>query len=274
MWGQSIALRTSVAPSAGPQPQPQPQPDSHDSRANAVPAADAIEAPVAVLIHGLGVSHRYFRRLHRELSSTHTVVSLDLPGYGGLPRPPRALSVDDLAAMLIDLFDRRMLRPSLLVGHSMGTQIATEIARRRPDLARTLVLIGPVVNDRRPTVWHQGVDLARDTLLEPLDGNAIVFTDYLRAGPRWYAMELKEMLAYPLRDRLEGVSVPVLVLRGEHDPVGRADWCKRLLTSNSRATLVHVRHGRHLVQHRRAAACADAIRWHEAANIRDEKPVC
>jgi len=272
VWGHSIALRTSVSSSAGPQPQPQPQP--HDSRANAVPAAGTTEAPVAVLIHGLGVSHRYFRRLHRELSSTHTVVSLDLPGYGGLPRPPRALSVDDLAAMLIDLFDRRMLRPSLLVGHSMGTQIATEIARRRPDLARTLVLIGPVVNDRRPTAWQQGVDLARDTLREPLDGNVLVFTDYLRAGPRWYAMELKEMLAYPLRDRLATVSVPTLVLRGDRDPVGRADWSKRLLTSNSRATLVHVRRARHLVQHRRPAACADAIRWHETAHIRDQKPVC
>jgi pimeloyl-ACP methyl ester carboxylesterase len=175
--------------------------------------------------------------------------------------------------MLIDLFDRRMLRPTLLVGHSMGSEIATEIARRRPDLARTLVLIGPVVNDRRPTAWHQGVDLARDTLLEPLDGNAIVVADYLRAGPRWYAMELKEMLAYPLRDRLAGVAVPVLVLRGEHDPVGRADWCKRLLTSNSRATLVHIRRGRHLVQHSRAGACADAVRWHESAHDRDRKPI-
>ena len=42
--------------------------------------------PAIVMVHGIGTSHRYFSRLHRELESNGTVYPLDLPGFGGSPK--------------------------------------------------------------------------------------------------------------------------------------------------------------------------------------------
>ena len=43
--------------------------------------------PAVVLIHGIGVSHRYLRRLHGLLAETGDTYSIDLPGFGATPRP-------------------------------------------------------------------------------------------------------------------------------------------------------------------------------------------
>lgn len=44
-------------------------------------------APTYVLLHGIGMSHRYLARLHAELATDAEVHSIDLPGYAGLPKP-------------------------------------------------------------------------------------------------------------------------------------------------------------------------------------------
>src|SRR5690554_522591 len=80
-----------------------------------------------VLIHGIGVSARYFGPLVRELARTHRVLAPDLPGFGRSPRPREVLSIEDHAAVLAVLVTDhlgggRAGRP-VLVGHSMGVQV-------------------------------------------------------------------------------------------------------------------------------------------------------
>ena len=52
------------------------------------------DVPVFVLVHGIGASHGYFQRLQRELARTGDAHAVDLPGFGGLPRPdgPRSIA--------------------------------------------------------------------------------------------------------------------------------------------------------------------------------------
>src|SRR4051794_8431531 len=70
--------------------------------------------PTFVLVHGLGMSHRYLARLHASLARAGTVHSVDLPGFGGLRRPRRALPVEDLAIALAAALDRLRTGPSVL----------------------------------------------------------------------------------------------------------------------------------------------------------------
>ena len=45
--------------------------------------APASREPAIVLVHGIGVSHRYLSRLHNGLAAARrTVISIDLPGFG------------------------------------------------------------------------------------------------------------------------------------------------------------------------------------------------
>lgn len=202
-----------------------------------------------VLLHGIGVSHRYLRRLHRELALTRTVHSIDLPGFGGLPKPPIPLGVSEMSAAIATVLERVDATPAVLFGHSMGTQWAVELAVQHPSAATHLILIGPVTDDRHRTPLAQSIALAVDTLGEPIDGNAIVFSDYLKCGPRWYLRQLREMLSYPLEERIAEVIAPILIIRGERDAVVGLAWTRRLQGSAPTASLVVVPGHRHLVQH-------------------------
>src|SRR5688572_6308002 len=101
------------------------------------------EGPTFVLVHGIGVSHRYLSRLHERLSLSGTVHSIDLPGFGGLPKPERAPSVAEMAESIGELLTELGVAHAVLVGHSMGCQWVVELAAQRPDLARLVVIMGP-----------------------------------------------------------------------------------------------------------------------------------
>ena len=216
--------------------------------------------PSYVLLHGIGVSHRYLARLHLELAGAADVYSFDLPGFGGTPRPARQLQVADYAAFVASVLARSAVRNAVVVGHSMGTQFAVDLALKEPGQVAGAVLMGPVVEPGRKTVHQQGTALSRDAMFsESLSANAIVFSDYLRTGLRWYLTELPVMLAYQLESKLAGVTQPVLVLRGARDPVARRSWCERLSSVAPHGTLAEIPGQGHVLQHTAPESAARTI---------------
>lgn len=218
-----------------------------------------------VLMHGIGVSHRYLSRLHHQLAQTHEVYSIDLPGFGGLPKPAKSPTVTEMARALTRVLEEQQLQGAVLVGHSMGAQWAVEAAVQRPELVSGVVLIGPVADDRNRTFWSQSVALAFDTLGEPLDGNVLVFADYLRCGPRWYLAQLREMLSYPLEKRVGDLAAAPLIVRGGRDPIAGPEWSERLRAHAGAGPLVTVPGHRHLVHHSAPRAVYAAIMAFTAA---------
>lgn len=222
-------------------------------------AAEPGDPAAAVILHGIGVSHRYSDRLQEELSDTRLTLSFDLPGFAGTPRPPRPFSVADHAEVVAAALDARGLSGCTVIGHSMGAQFALELTLRRPDLVGALVLIGPVTDPARPAAWQQALDLAADTFCEPLSTNAIVTTDYLRTGVRWFFTELGPMLTYPTTEAVAAVQAPVLVVRGSRDPIARAPWCRELAAVAADGRLLEVRGHGHVVQRSAARTVAASI---------------
>jgi pimeloyl-ACP methyl ester carboxylesterase len=224
------------------------------------PAGPLPGRPAVVLIHGIGVSHRYLRRLHGLLAKTGDTYSIDLPGFGATPRPGHALPVADHATYILGALEQLGVREFVLVGHSMGSQFALEATLQQPGRVSQLVLMGPVVDSKRRSVLQQALALGWDSLFfESPSSNAIVFTDYLRCGPTWYLKTLRVMMDYPTEERISSVTAPILVLRGANDPVASADWCRRLAGRAGLARLVEIPGTGHVVQHNHAAEVAEAI---------------
>lgn len=214
-----------------------------------------------VLVHGIGASHRYLARLHAELARESEVHSIDLPGYGGVPKPHGDPDVATMAAALATVLDELGLSGAVVVGHSMGVQWVTELAILRPDLVHRVVLIGPVTDDRHPSLVAQAVALGRDTLGETPVVNATVFSDYLRCGPVYFLAQSRHMTSYRLDRRVALLPVPALVVRGGNDPIAGLDWCRRLRRRAPEGSrLVIVPGHRHVVQHTAAPAVASAVR--------------
>ena len=218
--------------------------------------------PTFVLVHGIGVSHRYLARLHDHLSASGTVHSIDLPGFGGLPKPAKTPGVADMAAAMGDLLSELGVEQAVLIGHSMGCQWVVELAAQRSDLAQCVILMGPVADSAHRSVLAQSVALALDTLGEPPAANVAVLMDYLRCGPIWYSKQLASMLRYRIEDRVRELTMPVLVLRGGKDPIAGLAWCRVLRDNAPAGRLVIVPGSHHVVQMSAPRAVASAILAH------------
>ena len=218
-----------------------------------------------VLVHGIGMSHRYMRRLHEALRLQATVVSVDMPGHGGVRRPDGDATVADMALALAEAVPAVPGVTTVWVGHSMGAQWVTELVgsshpgRRAGRPADGIVLIGPVADARRRSPLAHAARLGSDMLRESPLANAIVLGDYVRCGIPWYVAQLRHMLVYPIEARLSAVPVPVLVLRGSRDPIAVTEWCRLLADRAPDGRLIEIGSHAHMVQHGAARAVADCI---------------
>ncbi|MHA7240577.1 alpha/beta fold hydrolase [Arthrobacter sp. TMS1-12-1] len=233
----------------------------HTLRIRTTPGPETPVSPRSpyVLVHGLGMTHRYLDRLRAELAVDAVVHAVDLPGYGPDPRPRTPLGVEDHAALIVEALGALGIRSCTLVGHSMGVQFVTEAALQSPALAERVVLIGPVVDRLRRTVLQQAVSLAHDTFRESPSANRIVCRDYLQTGTRWYLRQLRPMMEYPLERAVERLQCPVLVVRGGRDPVARRRWCQELAARARNGALVEIPGQPHVVQHSAADRVAAEV---------------
>jgi pimeloyl-ACP methyl ester carboxylesterase len=203
-----------------------------------------------VLVHGIGMSPRYFDPLTSELAAEATVHALHLPGFGRTRRPNHSLSMEEFGRLCVQALRQLNAGPAIVVGHSMGCQVAAEMALAGPGTVRALVLLGPTTNSRERTAWQQGLRLAQDTFREPPRVNLTVFGDYARCGPRWYLANVPHMVGHRLEERLPLVQVPVLLVRGEHDPIAPRSWLAELAAAGGRVAAAEIPGAAHVVMFR------------------------
>jgi pimeloyl-ACP methyl ester carboxylesterase len=117
-----------------------------------------------VLLHGLTGTHEYFAPLAIRLSQTNRVIAPDLLGFGRSPWPDISYTVDEHLAALEQVLPKE---PFVLIGHSMGTLLALEFARRHPQRVTGLVLISPPsIQDRAALVKILKAESAVESLME------------------------------------------------------------------------------------------------------------
>ena len=216
--------------------------------------------PVYVLVHGIGMSHRSLEGLHAVLAENATVHTIDLPGFGGVPKPAGDLDVPTMAAAIGRVIDGLGATRVIAVGHSMGAQWVTELGVQRPDLVTHVVAIGPAADERHRTALGQGIALAVDSTRELPGTNAIVIADYIRCGLPWFVAQLRHMLAYPVEDRVDLLRMPLLVVRGGWDPVAGRRWSRQVRDRGGKAMLVEIPWRPHHAQRSAPRAVASAIR--------------
>jgi pimeloyl-ACP methyl ester carboxylesterase len=256
------------------------------------------KAPLIVLMHGFGASTFSWREVIQPLAEFGEVLAYDRPAFGLTERPtewrgenPYGFAgnfalLDDLVARFGD--GRRIL----LIGHSAGGQLAAEYARQRPTLETSLVLVDAAIlttgsgsggfgwflqlpqMQKLGPMLVAGIATSGDDLLEESYFNKAQLTQAVYDG---YHKPLKikgwEQAFYnftisprenELKENLGALTMPTLVMTGEHDTVVPASDAPLLRNQIPGSELEIIAKSAHLPQEEQPAAFIDAIAEHWA----------
>ncbi|PPG28963.1 alpha/beta hydrolase [Pseudoclavibacter sp. RFBG4] len=209
-----------------------------------------------VLIAGIGVASNYYENLAPGLGEFGPVHALDLPGFAGVPYPKRPMSIQRYAAVVGTVIDELGLEDPVLVGHSMGTQVVSELASQRPELS-TVVLIGPVTNPRERSLPKLAFRFLESSAREPFRVAMLATGAYLLCGFRWFSAVLPRMMRYRIEDVLPRIQAHTLLIRGEHDSLVPRQWLRDMERLLPRASTWEIEGAAHSVMYDHAKGVAE-----------------
>ena len=191
-----------------------------------------------LLLHGYGESLTTWRATFDAFAIGYRVLAIDLPGFGGSAKPDVPYSLQAMTERLSRFIDRWTTGPLVLVGHSMGGELAASLALARPDRVKLLVLIAPagyriglggiagsMTPGRARTI---GRYLALRSFITPIHDPAWLrepdsSAAYEQTGDSAYsraaARVLEDFDFVALRDRFRDLVQPTLLIWGGLDPV-------------------------------------------------------
>lgn len=195
---------------------------------------DAGATPM-ILLHGYGDSWFSFSRVLTPLARDAHVFALDLRGHGKTDKPKSGYRMRDLAADVIAFMDAKGIVRATIIGHSMGSLVAQEVALSAPKRVSHLVTIGGFMTGADLVGWKelaQAVAELPDPVPEAFARDFQISTVYTPVGDAFMDAAVSESLRLPARvwralatgmertSRAEALGksgIPTLVLRGEQD---------------------------------------------------------
>ncbi len=232
-----------------------------------------------VMLHGIASSSVTFDNVIPLIAARHRVIAIDLLGFGGSPVPDDAdYTIEQHVAAVARTVDSLRLRePFVLVGHSMGSLIASRFAATHSRVSR-LVLVSPPIYLAPGAIGSRFDRTAMGLYLRVYEYLRLNkdFTIWAAAGlsrlaPIKNLLEVSETNWRPfvlsLQNLIESqtsvsdlasVRVPVEVIYGSLDPFLTPSGIR--VVEQLRGVTVHrVDGGDHVIRHRMARVVATAI---------------
>ncbi|QIY99675.1 3-oxoadipate enol-lactonase [Streptomyces sp. S1D4-11] len=233
-------------------------------------------APPLLLGPSLGTSYALWDEVAPDLSATHRVVRWDLPGHGGSAPDligPGA-TVEDLAALVLDLADSLGVDRFAYAGVSLGGAVGLHLAVHHPERVSSLAVICSSAHFNGSKPWEERAELVRREGLAALAENANsrwftpgftvprLIEDQRNADPEAYAACCDALADFDLRDRLPEISAPTLLIAGRQDPATPPAHLREIADAVASATLVELPGASHLAPAQCPTAVLTALRAH------------
>ena len=108
-----------------------------------VPANVRIEGsgPPILFLHGFGAAIDWWDDVAPALAADHRVIRLDLIGHGGTEAPRTGYTIVRQAELASAILDKLGVERVTVVAHSMGGEVATALADRKPERIERMILI-------------------------------------------------------------------------------------------------------------------------------------
>jgi pimeloyl-ACP methyl ester carboxylesterase len=94
-----------------------------------------------VLLHGFLGSHAIWEEYTETLSTTYTILLIDLPGHGNSAVGGECTSMFDMASEVHDIMHNEHISSAHFCGHSMGGYVALALAHAYPEKVHSITLM-------------------------------------------------------------------------------------------------------------------------------------
>ena len=216
--------------------------------------------PAMTFVHGTGMDHTVWTLASRHFARYGlNILAVDLPAHGrsgGELKP----TIEDMADWVVQALDAAGQESTIMVGHSMGSLVAFDVAARYPDRVTSLAIgvtsmqmpVGNLLLDNAEKYNHLAKEMINYWSHSPsahLGGSQVPGTWMLgklirlleRAGPGVIYNDLLACEKYTEGlERSKNIQMPTLLILGEDDFMTPIKDAKVLAESipNSRTILI------------------------------------
>ena len=211
-----------------------------------------------IMIHGSLCRHHIWQN-QRPLADQAQLVLLDLPGHGKSDPLDGAITVSRLANTVAHVVEELMLGEVVPVGHSLGGAIAIQLALNHPNLIKGLILVGtgaklgvlPAILEGLQTDFQAAINLSIGQLgFAPKVESKIIKqikSECLSCDPRIGYLDFVACNDFDVRNRIQEIKAPTLVLVGNDDQLTPVKWSQFLVNHIPISTLQIIKDAGHFV---------------------------
>lgn len=208
--------------------------------------AERGRGPAILFLHGYTDSWRSYTPVLESLPEDVRALAVSQRGHGDSDRPPSGYRIADLAADAASLLDAAGIEEATVVGHSMGSLVAQELAISRPERVSRLVLIGsattldnPIIRELDEAVRQLGDTIPYEFVWEfqfstlhrpvPDDFLRMAVSESIKVPARIWRDALAGQIEFHSDGRLGALTMPALIVWGDRDQIASRAEQERLL---------------------------------------------
>ena len=214
-----------------------------------------------LLLAGFACDNSYWSLMMPNLTTKYQVIRVDNRGVGRSSTPTKPYSIQEMARDAAALLEYLCIDSVSVIGHSMGGQIAQELALNYPQKVRNLIIISSWAQVN--SIFHTIIETWGE-LPQILDWQQYqkvilpwVFTEQFLSTPQVIDQILQMAVNYPFRPTAQGlynqsqailnsdtsaripeISCPTLVMVGKQDILTPVAFSQQLTQLISHAQLV------------------------------------
>ena len=174
-----------------------------------------------IFIHGLGETMQTWTKNIEGLKNQFHCIAIDLPGHGQSQSRDYPYTPYSFAETISDFIKQHNLQQVILIGHSLGGQIAILLSISKPALVYKLILIAPAG-------FEEFSDSSKRWMREQAKNyaNSMQGFDFASFLPGYkssiqpakiYLATINGMINEPVFDHLKLITQPTLIIFGEED---------------------------------------------------------
>ncbi|QOW46323.1 MULTISPECIES: 3-oxoadipate enol-lactonase [Acinetobacter] len=209
---------------------------SNDAQINYQTFGDASN-PAIIFSNSLGTKYTMWQPQIDALQNDFFVICYDTRGHGASSAPQGPYQIEQLGQDVVNLLDHLKVEKANFCGISMGGLTGQWLAIYKPERFNHIIVCNTAAKIGQEQAWNERAALVRQQGLQTIAATAAsrwftesfiqsqaatvqsLSNDLAAGSAEGYASCCEALAKADLREELKNITVPILVIAGQQDPV-------------------------------------------------------